>query len=365
MGKRRKKVGIVSIFRTGNYGGTLQAYALMKAINDNGYGDAEIINYCCDAIKGKIDFRYLKKTGVVRTTAAIIDKIIYLPRMKKVNKFINSYVSGEEMKKEHLTALNNKYDIFLTGSDQLWNPDIQQGDYYYLLDFITENDKKRSYASSFGKKILPEQYKEKYKQLLSEYEVITVREKAGEEIVYDLLGTRPKVVLDPTLLLTSKQWKQILPKKIRSENYIFTYRLTYSDLLTHVVKKVQKKLDEPVMAAPFLLGYCPRSKSYLALSSLEWVRGIYDSNYVVTDSFHGVVFAIIFSKQFYYVVTTSTVKERLSRLETLLENLGIKNRVIESVEECEFKNQIDYVGVQERLSCLRSQSLEILKEILS
>ena len=123
-----EKIGVVSIFRTGNYGGTLQAYALVKAIQDNGLGQAEIINYCCDAIRGKIDGKYLRKAGVARTAAALVDKMCYLPRMKKMNAFIDSFVPTKPLTRAELPSLNDRYDLFLSGSDQLWNPDIQQGD---------------------------------------------------------------------------------------------------------------------------------------------------------------------------------------------------------------------------------------------
>lgn len=359
-----KKVGIVSIFRTGNYGGTLQAYALREAIRINGYGTPEMINYCCDAIKGKIDINYLKKAGLLHTIVAIVEKLLYYPRMKKVNAFIDSYVSGKVLRREELDALNEQYDIFLSGSDQLWNPDIQQGDFYYLLDFVKEKDKKRSYASSFGKKVLPEIYKAQYRSLLSSYKYITVREETGADIVYKLLGYQPEIVLDPALLLTAEQWESRLPDRVRSGQYIFTYRLTYSTKLTQVVVASQKVLDMPVMAVPFLLGICPKTKNYFSLSSLEWLRGIYDSNFVITDSFHGVVFSIIFSKPFYYVITSETVKERLSRLETLLKKLGLEERLVESTQECDFQKSIDYNKVHEKLDVERENALKVLKEIL-
>lgn len=359
-----KRIGIVSIFRTGNYGGTLQAYALKKAIIDNALGDAQIINYTCDAIKGKIDINYLKKVGVLRTAAAVVDKLAYLPRMKKVNAFIDKMVDGRELTKEELGALNGQYELFLSGSDQLWNPDIQQGDYYYLQDFVLDPDKKRSYASSFGKKNLPDEVCVKYKELLSEYKFISVREQAGADIVQKLLGYSPEIVIDPVFLLSARQWESLLPGALRKDSYIFAYRLTYSKLLTEVVAAAQKQLKKNVAASPFLLGHLAHAKKYPALSSLEWVRAIYDSSYVIADSFHAVAFAIIFSKPFYYVVTTETVRERLSRLETLLQNLGIEDRIVENVAQCDFSREIDYICVQERLERLQEHAMKVLRTAL-
>lgn len=360
-----KKIGIVSIFRTGNYGGTLQAYALVKAINDNKLGQAETINYCCDAIKGRINIKYLKKAGPARTVAALVDKACYMPRMKKMNGFIDSFVQGPELTKADLAALNERYDVFLSGSDQLWNPDIQQDDYFYLQDFVTDANKKRSYASSFGKKELPESYKTIYRELLGNFRTITVREKAGANIVERLIGTRPSVVLDPTLLLTAQQWEAILPPRIMRGAYVFIYRLTYSPMLTQAAIKAQQEMGGSVMAVPFLMGHCPKQKMYPNLDSLEWVRGIHDANYVVTDSFHGVVFSILFSRPFYYLVTTSTARERISRLETLLESIGLSDRIVENTEACDFKKKIDYTAVQQNLQKQRERSLHILENLLA
>lgn len=361
-----KKIGIATIFRTGNYGGTLQAYALKEAINTNGFGNAEIINYCCDAIKGKIDFKYLKKAGLLKTIAALVDKACYAPRMKKMNHFIDSFVDTTEIKKEELPCLNDKYDIFLSGSDQLWNPDIQQEDFFYLLDFVVDAKKKKSYASSFGIRKIPEHLKEKYKYLLSNYSEITVREEAGAELVYQLLGIHPKIVLDPTLLLTPQHWIEIMPEnKKKKGKYIFVYRLTYSSKLTQVAQVLQKRLNCHVVSAPFLLGVCHKNRMKPNLSSLEWAGEIYNSEFVITDSFHGVVFSIIFSKQFYYMVTTQTAKERLSRVETLLSSLEISNRIINNADECKFEEIIDYEIVHKRLREQRDVSLVVLREMLS
>lgn len=359
-----KKVGIVSIYKTGNYGGTLQAYALQKVINDAGLARAQIIPYCCDAINGKLDLAYFKTAGAVKTAAAVVDKLCYLPRMKKVDRFIHSFAGEREMTRRELAELNEQYDIFLSGSDQLWNPEIQQGDCFYLQDFVTDPVKKRSYASSFGRNSLPEDCIPAYRELLGQFHTITVREKTGADIVEQLTGRRPEVVLDPTLLLTAEQWEQILPPLVMEGDYLFTYRMTYTSTLTQAAVRGRKELDCRVLAVPFLLGHCPKTCVRPDLSSLEWIRGIYDSRYVVTDSFHGVVFSILFSKPFYYVVTSPTAKARLSRLETLLEQLGISDRLVEDPEQCDFTKSIDYPAVQERLSRLREHSMACLRKML-
>lgn len=359
------KIGILTIYRSGNYGATLQAYATKQAINENGFGEAEIIPYCSDAIKQKIDKRFIKKVGLFHTAVACVEKLYYHPRMKKVGAFIDEMAGERDLPREELPALNEKYDIFLSGSDQIWNPQLQLGDTSYLLDFVTDDRKKRSYASSFGVKKIPEEYLEDYRRLLSAYERITVREQAGAELVEELLGRSAELVIDPALLLTPEQWNAKLPERQWKKKYVFAYQMAHSPLIARAVAKGRKTLGVKALYVPFpIMGAC-RCRPKLNLSSLEWVAAIRDSECVITDSFHGVVFAIIFKKKFYYMITSDTVRGRLSRLETLLGSLGIENRLVSDVSQCDFNESIDYDRVHALLDRYRDRSLQILKELVN
>ncbi len=359
------RVGILTIYRSGNYGATLQAYATKQAINENGFAEAEIIPYCSDAIKQKINIKFIKKAGLFRTAVACVEKIYYYPRMKKVMAFVDGFAGENALKREELSELNEKYDIFLSGSDQIWNPDLQQGDTSYLLDFVTDAQKKRSYGSSFGGRHISPEYTEQYKRLLSEYKHITVREQTGAELVEELLGKPAELVIDPALLLTPAQWEAKLPERKFKKPYVFAYQMAHSSLIARTVSAARKSLGTGAVFVPFpIMGVC-KCRSKLGLSSLEWVAAIRDSEFVITDSFHGVVFSIIFRRPFYYMITSETVKKRLSRLETLLDSLGIENRLVDDVSKCDFGAKIDYDEVHRRLDEKREQSLKILKELVS
>ena len=141
--------------------------------------------------------------------------------------------------------------------------------------------------------------------------------------------------------------------------------MAHSPLLARAVTKGRKELRTKAIFVPFpIMGFC-RCKPKLNLSSLEWVAAIRDSEYVLTDSFHGVVFAILFRKNFYYLITSETVKKRLSRLETLLGDLGIEGRLVESVADCDFGKDIDYDAVHARLTQQRERSLKVLGELIN
>ena len=359
------KIGILTMYRSGNYGATLQAYATKQAINENNFGEAEIINYCSDAVKQKIDRRFIKKAGLFGTAVACVEKIYYHPRMKKVNAFIDSYAPAGQLKKEELAALSDRYDIFLSGSDQIWNPQIQQGDYSYLLDFVDDPKKKRSYGSSFGTRVISDEYKDDYKKLLSDYQRLTVREAAGVELIGELIGREADLVVDPALLLSPAQWESKLPSRKFKGKFVFAYQMAHSSLIAKVVGKARRHFGSRAVFVPFpILGVC-KCRPALNLSSLEWLRAIHDSEFVVTDSFHGAVFSIIFKKQFYYIITSDTVRKRLSRLETLLDSLGISDRLVDDVSKCDFDARIDYDEVHKKLDALRERSLSILKELVT
>lgn len=359
-----KKVGIMTIFRTGNYGATLQAYATQQAINENGFAHAQIINYCCDGVKQKIDRRFLKKAGLFRTLVACVERIYYYPRMKKVLSFVDSFVPGHELTRQELEDLNDQYDIFLSGSDQIWNPQIQQGDLSYLLDFVTDSHKKRSYASSFGVQQIPQEYQQTYKQLLSEFHRITVREEQGVALCARLLDKPADLVLDPALLLTPAQWEAKLSPSQKKGDYVFAYQMAHSPMIARIVSAASVFCKERAIFVPFpIMGFC-KCKPVLNFSSFEWLQAIRDSAFVVTDSFHAAVFSIIFRKPFYYVITSETIKNRLSRLETLLGTLGLQDRLVEDPAQCDFTQQIDYDAVHAKLDRQREHSLKILKELV-
>lgn len=358
-------IGIMTIFRTGNYGATLQAYATWKAINENNLGEAEIINYCCDGIKGKIDIKFLRKVGAFRTIVACIEKLYYYPRMKKTLAFVDSFVKGPILKKDELSSLNEKYDLFLSGSDQIWNPDIQLGDHSYLLDFVSDNYKKRSYASSFGVASLQQPFFDQWAALLNSYERISVRETSGAELVKKLINKEVPVVLDPTMLLTPRQWEDILPKAKHKDKYVFVYQMAHSGLLAKYAKEVGAFAKSKILYIPFPIGGACKCKISLSMSSLDWLRAIHDSEFVITDSFHGIVFSIIFRRQFYYIITSETVKKRLSRLSTLLTTLGLEDRIVETASDFHPETMIDYDLVHDKLNAERDRSLNILKELLS
>ena len=359
-------VGIMTYYRTGNYGGVLQAFALKTAINEYGLARASIIPYRADSIKGKINISFLRKAGIFRTAVALFEKIYYCPRMKKMNRFVDSFAPESELERDALPRLNSEFDIFLSGSDQIWNPSLQQGDFSYLLDFVFSDSKKRSYGSSFGVSSLPEYLEGSYRSLLSRYKVLTVREEDGANLVQSLIGLRPKTVLDPTLLLSRDRWLEVSASaKSVKPGGLFVYQLGASDKPAFCAKKYKRETGRHVDFVPFPIGGFVRCTFHLGIAPQEWLGCIRDADYVVADSFHAIVFSIIFHTNFYYVVSSQTVEKRLGRVKTLLDSLGLNDRIIRDVRDCDFSRRIDWSSVDDKLCRMREGSLEVLKAVLS
>lgn len=229
---------------------------------------------------------------------------------------------------------------------------------------MKDSTPKCSYASSFGCDHLPDELISTYKNLLSRFQKIAVREKSGAKLVHSLIGKKPPVVVDPVLLLDKRQWEDILPPPKEKKPFVFVYQMAHSAYPAQFAHYIANRQHMSVHFIPFPIGgFCP-CHIHLSKSPLEWLRMIHDAQFVLTDSFHSTVFSILFHRPFYYVITSSTVKKRLNRIKTLLESLGLEDRIIYEKKDFVIDREIDWALVDKRLNEIREQSLAVMKEIL-
>lgn len=203
------------------------------------------------------------------------------------------------------------YDLYLSGSDQIWNPDVIHGDYSYLLAFVPKAaggggaGKKLAYASSFGKAALPEGEREPYRRYLSEYSAIGVRESSGRAILKELLDIEAQVVLDPTLLLDRRQWSPLAarPGQGRREKYILCYHMPGDGLVTGAIHTLADRLSAATGLHVIHLGlkeYCKWKRGLDCRTDYgpaEFLSAFLDAEAVITNSFHGTAFAANFGKR--------------------------------------------------------------------
>ncbi len=270
--------------------------------------------------------------------------------------------------------LNNYFNIFIAGSDQIWNPKCASAKLrHFMFDFAKTEKILISYAASFGgnkfssdKKLIKQAEK-----LLRRFDAISVREKSGIDIIKKTFGSDINCiqVLDPTLLLDEQDYMEILkdePLDALPEKYIGHYIL--QDSFNHY--EIEKNTDFMNLINRFNMSYVSTkfnkikldNKTLLQFKSFpNWLNLIKHSTVFVTDSFHGVCFSIIFKKNFVYIDTKSHLNERII---SLLDNLGIRDRIFKSFNEVNvdfvLNNPIDYNTVYQNLNQLRIQSKDYL-----
>ncbi|MFT8340693.1 polysaccharide pyruvyl transferase family protein [Clostridium beijerinckii] len=356
------KVGVITFQQSNNYGAILQSYALQTVINKLGH-EGELIDYKCDYIGKPYKLINLRKKGFFSYIFGVIGFICYLPRKKNCNLFRKNMVISRTVNKVNVKELNDVYDIFIAGSDQVWNYKLTNSDSTYLLDFVKDNNKKFSYAASFGISSIENEQKKNYGKLLKTFNNIYLREEKGIDIVKDLCGREATVVLDPTLLLKKEEWMNVTKECEISVDYILVYQLGISAKLIDFINNLAKMKKCKVVYIPFPIGKYIKCKWSLFAGPSEWLGLFKNAKYVVTDSFHGTVFSILFNKSFFTEICGQN-KGVGSRIENFIEKFGLKDRLVIDGINNNIDDEIDYIRVNKVLEEEREKSLACLRNIL-
>jgi hypothetical protein len=295
----------------------------------------------------------------------IITKLGNLLKRRKMKKlksikeqnlrlFSKKYINESEKiyNKETKYQLNDDFDFFISGSDQVWNPNFLYGDDVYFLQF-TEYTKRISYAPSFGISKIEKEY-DVYKKLLNDFNYISVREEDGKKIVKEMTGRDVPVLVDPTLLLTKEDWYKIFPSKRKpiEKKYILVYFLgeAEKDGLKETYKIAKKNNLEVIN----LLNL--KYEKFYTVDPAEFVSLFANASLIMTDSFHGTIFSIIFEKPF-----IAYKREQMnSRIDSLLKMFNLNERKIENIAK-ENYFEINYDRKSIILKQEREKSFNYLK----
>lgn len=366
-----KKIGIITIHRIYNYGSVLQAYALQQACENLGY-KSEIIDYIFPNL-----FHATHKydsTGSTQPNEPKWIKILFGMSLVRQHKGIQAFVSKYQHfspkqynSPDELKADAPSYDVYITGSDQLWNPRHCGGDPSFLLHFSPDSAKRLSYAASIGSNAIPSELHALYKELLSRYDSISVRENSGVDVVREICGKEAEVVLDPTLLLDYNDWNKIaLPRRLVRGKYILCYFLNYSfnafPYVNNLAASIQKQTG-------YKLVWVARPPHDLSLHHIRYQVGarpeeflslVRDCEMVLTTSFHGTAFAVNYGKPVFTVVEDRNAPD--SRQVSLMNNLGLTQQIV-SIHDNLPKADWAYYDrgkEQQSLSELRGKSQDFL-----
>lgn len=368
------KAGLMTFHTAANYGAALQAYAFEKFLLDRGI-ECEYINYVNASRAHEYSMTWhiwdsLRRGNLKNAVAYALGSPFMSLRKHRFDKFYEQYLKATAKvyhNSEEAAELNDKYDYFVVGSDQVWNPLCNGDDAAFLLDFVKDDDKRISYSPSFGMTSVDDAHKAVYAENLSRFKHIGVRETVGKKIVKDLTGKDATLVLDPVLLLTREQWMEMMPVKEKKEHFIFSY--TNRDSQTADFFKTGYKLDgrkhyvlsRYTKPADFVN---PKVRVKYCMSPQEFLWVINNADLVVTASFHCTALAIILNKPFVAIVTGDAGKDE--RLLSMLNTLGLNNRVLRdgmSVEDvCK---EIDYEAVNQRIEQMKEQSVNYIINALN
>ena len=326
-----KKIGILTYHRAYSYGAKLQAYALATYLASIGFG-AEVIDY------GHIGEEKLRKIGtkslkdlIVTTLCYIASSIAEPQRIRHFDEFLDIIPhSPKHYDKANIAEANDKYDYFVTGSDQVWNPKYNEGDLTYLLDFVKDNKKKFSYAASFGVEHLPDDILQLYRPLLTDFNKILIREVTGKSLLRTQMGLDSQVVLDPTFLLSRSQWEKMANYPLSKQlKYILSSQIIDRDVhYDAMLDYLHSKLGYKVIELKDSFRYKPwRWPIYAKAGPKEFLGLIRNAEVVVTNSFHATAFSILFHRPFFCSRNSFGFN---SRMEDLTSSLGLADRMFDS-----------------------------------
>lgn len=366
-----KKIGLMTLHHDkSSYGACLQGFALWHYLSQN--NDCEMVNMpvtknkeheetliihikvfvakCLIFLKNFLNPKYLK---------ALRDSKARIQNFETFNSLIK--MSKKCWTKEEIYQNPPSYDVWVSGSDQLWNPRIYFDIEPYLLGFTREEDKRISYASSLGVLEIEANYEQLFKYAIPRFHSIAMREASAIPVIQRFTNIKIENVLDPTFLLSKDEWRNFAKPIDVQKKYLICYFLSY----TSEVISFCKEQAESLGLIPFFIStkaedtlQFPDSNFIQNAGPSEFIYLLDNSDFVLTDSFHGTVFSIIFEKQFITYIGKNI--KASSRITNMLTSLGIPDNVLSRLQVKD--SNIDYAVVRKFLAKRITESKDYLNK---
>lgn len=363
-----KTVAFVTRHIVANYGSVLQAYATQQAIKKLGHKPVCIDYFRTDELPRNLVATRLStskwnKNALTRAFFMLTQKPVYALADKRFAQY-RSIVGVTERQyhtERELTEQPPEADVYLTGSDQVWNTVVcGELDPVYFLSFAPQGKKRVAYAASFGGKLTEDQLSE-IKPYLQKYDRISVREPSGVELLAHM-GIPAGQVLDPTFLLKKSEWEQLVPKRPCSEKFALVYQLHPNKAFDRYAKAFAKRKGLKLVRISHCFHHAVRSGKFICCPPIEeFLWHIKNAQVLLTDSFHGTAFAIGLNTQFVDVLP----KSYSERIQGILELIGYENRILRDYNDFSVADEpIDYAKVNRIIEQQRAASCQTLKEML-
>ena len=364
------RAGILTFHKADNYGAVLQAYALTEWLRQNGV-EPEIVDY-----RSRVYDKYeLFRKKLYRKAPYMlgVDLLKYCKKKKRSRAFQafrnvylpvseRSYAKADEIKEDQ-----ERYDYYICGSDQVWNPSITRGiDPVYFLDFVLDEKKKIAYAPSVALSRLTEFEIARMIGYMSTFSALSIREQETIDLMQPYCPKPIVQVCDPVFLLKPESYDSLCSDCHAKERFVFLYVVGKASNYTNVISYAERFAQEKHIKLFFLIDgdktlYRIKGKNVYGCSPQDFLSLIRNADCVISNSFHATAFSILFSKQFYTFLKDATG----SRMVNLLHAFQLEDRIINN--ECfEGKRQqiIDYSQIDRCLGQFRRDSVSYLRHAL-
>ncbi len=374
-----KKIGIMTFHASYNCGSILQTMALQNVLNKKYNIENEVINFSNENQRKlySVFYKQLNAKNIIKNILCIPGRKAIAKHYKEYSEYIPSHIKMSKNfygTEKELHGIEKDYDGFICGSDQVWNVNCDDGDKAYYLSFV-EKKPKIAYAPSLGAiNIMETDKKDEYKEYLKDYVALSTREDNGSKWISELTGRDVPVVLDPTLLINEDEWEKKIDFEpdAPKEDYIFYYAFGYNDENNYKIDEIAQKLNLKVVIIDSKQWYIKRlyrfKSFYLSKNTgpNAYLYFIKKSKYVVTASFHGSAFSIIFHKQFIYLKGAKH-NPKDDRSSGLLKKMHLEERLItvDKLNEKILRKEIDYKEVDKSKKKLQEKSYKYLEDALT
>ena len=341
-------IGILTYHNTTNFGASLQAYSLCKAIRSMGY-ECELVNYLCPSII-KRERELGKSKNILKSIAKnIFIKTAFLKKLENFDAFIQDYTGKKIYTSENIHEAADDYDALITGSDMIWNLGINGRDWTYFLDFKGKCRKYSYAASSAEVQKWSKDDAARIKDLLSDYDMLSSRDEDTCRYIRNEFGLECEYVPDPTMLLQTHEFPYAPPPQ--EQNYVFIYM--HDDRILNAAYEYARKNNLKVIICGIKRPLKQNVRTILSIN--EWLSYIHGAEAVFTNSYHGTLFSLYFGKQVW-------TNQKDSRMHSLLKIIDLENCFIDRDEK--LTHRIDYEIANEKLAIFRQKGINFLERII-
>lgn len=341
-----------------NYGSCLQTYALQHVIESLVICGEEC-SYKVIPIQMLRDYPVSELYGRIGRIANVLLAWNRLQYRSFYKKYMN-YAECTTIKELH--NLNNQYDAFVCGSDVIWNDRFNRHVGAYYLDFAEKY--RFSYAASFGKAEFSDDYFRFAGDKINRLDAISVRELSAVQIAKRCTEKDVRVVSDPVLLVDRKEWKKIASENVPPSPYIFVYVTHINNIINNFLNKLKETTNLRVEWAFAGPKQAIKHGMLTVHKPEEWLGLLSNAEFVVTNSFHATAFSVLFHKKFFTVVYGDKMKGINVRMNDFLNTIELDNRIFNDVPSSFDLSDFDYSCVDEKIRCMREESLSFLRQNL-